>query len=379
MQKKLFSKEECSFYSQEKNSTILDAADETLHRRSWHPIHLSVFNPQSSKDEGTVVDIEEVKDEDDQRVDSALDMADYSLEGFRWLDDEGDLDLELDDYHQAIAETNRRTAPALDPAKRQSRRTPSISSITIHRRRASTSSSWPQGDAPPTPTLAIKRPHSRASSFTLKHLRSQVSISSIDPAATHYQDPAARLKLRLYLASPQKFDEAVEFGFPSVQGGTPWAHMRPMTSPQHRPDANLTFFHDDTPSLSGDDDDDVEEQDTMFDPRTPEDNVFQINRPSCTGSTDGVAKPRPFLARRPTESYARGLPSDREMTLHMTLTKPELRALEEEQPQLSVEGVNKQPLEKVALPLEASPSTIWDTLQPEESKMKRFLRRLKLK
>ena len=46
------------------------------------------------------------------------------------------------------------------------------------------------------------------------------STVSIDAAATYYQDPEARMKLRKYLASPQKFDEAVAFGFPSLPART---------------------------------------------------------------------------------------------------------------------------------------------------------------
>jgi hypothetical protein len=377
VQRKLFSKEECSFFSQEKNTFILDAADETLRRRSWHPTHFPDFEPRGSEDDDTIVDTEDVKDDD--RVDSAVDMGDYSIDGFRWLEDEADLDLKLDDYHQAIAETNRRTMPAPAPVKRPSRRNPSLSSLSIRRGRTSTSSNRPVIEIPPTPALPAI-PHTRSSSFSIKHLRSQASISSIDPRATHYQDPAARMKLRLYLASPQKFDEAIEFGFPSVQGRDPRTPVRPMTSPQPRPETNRTFFHDDTPELSGDDEDEPDEPDTLFDPRTPEDPVFQMNRPSRKGSVDGFARTlRPFSIRRPTETYARGLPKDREMTLHMTLTRPDLRSPEEVQSQRDHQRVNKLPLEKAELPVEANPVSIWDTLPPEESKMKKFLRKLKLK
>ena len=380
VQRKLFSKEECSFYSQEKHTAILDAADETLHRRSWHPLHFAEFKPRTSVEDDTIVDVEKAKDDecDDGRVDSAVDMGDYSLDGFRWLNDASELDLKLNDYHQAIAETNRRTTPSTEPAKRRSRRNPSISSISTRHARTSTSSIQPQIEALPSPpTLPVSRPHSRSTSFSFKHLRHQGSVSSIDPTATHYQDPAARMKLRLYLASPQKFDEAIEFGFPSVQNRNQLT--RPMTSPQPRSEVNRTFFVDDTPELSGDDDDEPEEPDTRFDPRTPDDPIFQMNRTSRKGSIDGVAKARPFPVPRPTDSYARGLPSNREMTLHMTLTRPDLRSPEELQQQSGPPKVNKLPLGKAELPAEADPVSVWDTLPLEESKMKRFLRKLKLK
>ncbi|KIW22975.1 uncharacterized protein PV07_11215 [Cladophialophora immunda] len=378
VQRKLFSREECSFYSQERDAIILDSADETLRRRSWHPTHFAAFDRRTSDDDATIVDCEELKEE--SRVDSAIDMGDYSIDGFRWLEDEGDLDLKLDDYHQAIAETNRRTVSVSAPVRRRSRRAPSLSSLSIRRGRSSTSSSRPPIEAPPTPAVPFIPPHTRASSFSLKHLRSQASISSIDPRATHYQDPAARMKLRLYLASPQKFDEAIEFGFPSVEEREQWNHIRPMTSPQPRPEFNRTFFHDDTPSLSGDDGDDADEPDTMFDPRTPEEAVFQMHRPSHKSSIDGSKGLRPFSIRRQPETYARGVTADREMTLHMTLTRPDLRSPEEQISQPDHQKkVNRPTPERIDVPVDGNAVTIWDTLPAEESKMKRFLRKLRLK
>ncbi|OAL25222.1 hypothetical protein AYO22_05099 [Fonsecaea multimorphosa] len=379
VQKKLFSREECSFYSQEKNTIILDSADETLRRRSWHPTNFAVFERRASADDdATIVDFEGLKDE--PRVDSAIDMGDYSVDGFRWLEDEGDLDLKLDDYHEAIAETNRRTISVSAPIRRRSRRNPSLSSLSIRRGRSSTSSSRPPIEPPPTPALPFIPPHTRSSSFSLKHLRSQASISSIDPRATHYQDPAARMKLRLYLASPQKFDEAIEFGFPSVEEREQWNHIRPMTSPQPRPEFNRTFFHDDTPSLSGDDGEDGDEPDTIFDPRTPEEAVFQMHRPSHKSSIDGLKGLRPFSIRRQPEIYARGTTADREMTLHMTLTRPDLRSPEEQPSQPDHQKkVHKSPLEPLDMTVDGNTVSIWDTLPAEESKMKRFLRKLRLK
>ncbi|KAL4772602.1 hypothetical protein BDW60DRAFT_40519 [Aspergillus nidulans var. acristatus] len=40
-------------------------------------------------------------------------------------------------------------------------------------------------------------------------------IPNIDTSAQYYRKPEARLKLRIFLASPQKFDEAVEFRIPN--------------------------------------------------------------------------------------------------------------------------------------------------------------------
>ncbi|EXJ78204.1 hypothetical protein A1O3_09365 [Capronia epimyces CBS 606.96] len=375
VQKRLFSKEECSFYTLAKNTIILDAADEILRRRSSRTNQLAAVEPRFSE-ALTAVELDNLKDE--ARVDSAIDMNDYSAEGFRWLEDEGDLDLELDDYHEAIAETARKTASISEPVKRPFRRNTSISSISIRRGRNSTSSSRGQGEIPSVPPLPLKS-NDPSSPTSLKHFRSQASLSSIDPRATHYQDPAARLKLRLYLASPQKFDEAIEFGFPSVgQKTKQWDHTRPMTSPQPRPDVNRTFFHEDTPSLSGDDGDDVDEPDTLYDPRTPDDAVFHMHRQSKKTSVDGSTGSRLFSTRRHPETYTRGVTADREMTLHMTLTRPDLRSPEEIQ-LVNQKSINDLPLERPELASDGHGISIWDTLPPEESRVKRFLRKLRLK
>ncbi|KIW56483.1 hypothetical protein PV05_05142 [Exophiala xenobiotica] len=382
VQRKLFSREECLFYNRGTATIILDAADETLRRRSWHPSRLTVLERRISDDE-TVVDWEDPQCE--EKVDSAIDMSEFSTEGFRWLEDEPDIDLKIDDYHAAIAETNRRTASISEPVKRSSlrNRNSSLSSLSIRRGRPSTSSARPIFDSTPdTPSLPAKPKSIRSPSFSLKHLRSQGSRSSLDPRATHYQDPAARMKLRVYLASPQKFDEAIEFGFPSVEERNHWDRRRPVTSPHPRHEPNRTFFHDDTPSLSGDDSDNEDDQpDTLFDPRTPEEAVFQMHRPSPKLSIDvdgGLSLRRPSFMRRRAETYARGATADREMTLRMTLTRPDLRSPDEFQPE-DRSNINAIPLERPELVAQPSPMSIWDSLPPAESRMKRFLRRLKMR
>ncbi|KAI1617542.1 hypothetical protein EDD36DRAFT_459229 [Exophiala viscosa] len=383
VQKKLFSREECSFYNGDTNIGILDAADETLRRRSCHTNRLLVSERRISDDE-TIVDWEDIKCED--RPDLDIDMCDYSTHGFRWLDDEPELNLKLDDYHEAIAETQRRTSFMSEPTKRPFRhRNASLSSMSLRRGRSSTSSSRPPIDAPPTPALPSKassKPSSlRTPSFSLKPIRSKASLKSIDPQAAHYQDPAARMKLRVYLASPQKFDEAIEFGFPQMGDRHRLDHARPMTSPAPRPETNRTFFHDNTPSLSGDDSEDEDEPDTLYDPRTPEDAFFQMHRPPQKSTVDANTGWRPSSARRQPETYARSFATDREMTLHMTLTRPDLRSPGEALPEQrsKVDDVNALPLERPQLANEPNPVSIWDTLPPAESKMKRFLRRLKLR
>ena len=111
-----------------------------------------------------------------------------------------------------------------------------------------------------------------------KHGASE-SISSIDPSATHYQDPEARLKLRVYLASPQKFDEAIEFGFPSIEGVSTIAdkenrHPRKISREKNACRSPLaekteTFLDDDNISLSDDDDASMLDPDSPLTPAEP--------------------------------------------------------------------------------------------------------------
>ena len=98
----------------------------------------------------------------------------------------------------------------------------------------------------------------------------------IDPEAKHYQDPEARMKLRLYLASPQKFDEAIEFGFPATSGHTNVTSMdttRPATDSRKISHDVQTFLKDDKVSLLEEapetDDESMGELDSPITPSDP--------------------------------------------------------------------------------------------------------------
>jgi len=122
----------------------------------------------------------------------------------------------------------------------------------------------------------------------------------IDSEATYYQDPEARLKLRVYLASAQKFDEAVEFGFPSNKDG------RPATS--HTGGHPHTFHLQDESFLDDDDD-----------KRIPS---YNLGAKMLSRSMSGNPLKPTHMARH----YPLTSPGNREMTLRMTLTRPDLRA-----------------------------------------------------
>src|SRR5699024_8789531 len=74
-------------------------------------------------------------------------------------------------------------------------------------------------------------------------------------SAQYYQDPEARLKLRVFLASPQKFDEAIEFGFPALEKENHSPNRSLVEEEQNPVEFTGTFLEDDDASLDGDKDD----------------------------------------------------------------------------------------------------------------------------
>ncbi|KFZ12723.1 hypothetical protein V502_06960 [Pseudogymnoascus sp. VKM F-4520 (FW-2644)] len=360
IRRKQFTKEEQLHFTSRRDSVILDAADEAIYK--------------SSRRNRTVTPISQLPPSPtrlsmDSSIGSVISERPTSIalameESFRWIDEDNDLDLRLvlDDYHANLPGT---VIP--DPAssiRPSFRRHISISKIPFGRsslsspaRAASVSGS---SQPPPTPSRVPARTLSRTLSQSHNHTRQRsraVSLinpryttpdsprPSIDPHATHYQDPEARLKLRVYLASPQKFDEAIEFGFPSTDGvSDPSAEKKV----KHLPNIRVTrdsahtvrpavlgpsthTFFDDVGSLL---DDDVSMPD-LDSPLTPMDGSFQASRGSHgrlmslggSGADEflhlGIRKP---MLHKHTESYSLASAGSREMTLRMTLTRPDLRA-----------------------------------------------------
>lgn len=149
----------------------------------------------------------------------------------------------------------------------------------------------------------------------------------MDPGASHYQDPEARMTLREYLGSAQKFDEALEFGFPTME-------ERPRKSEEPRLDLSLDF---DKPRTFLDDDDDRSslhsDDDSMAEPESPR------TPQTLDKATNEEHAAAVFTGQAPRVESAM---SSREMTLRMTLTRPDLRANDEE-----IYGWRKGPVGRV--------------------------------
>ncbi|CAI9627039.1 unnamed protein product [Alternaria burnsii] len=146
--------------------------------------------------------------------------------------------------------------------------------------------------------------HQRAHSSSLAShtLPSMPSPLVVDTEATHYQDPEARKKLRMYLASPQKFDEAIEFGFPSSAGN-------------HSATPHFQLPQIDNHALAD-----------MDSPATPSSTglSFRMHSRQISHRKFSVESPAPSPVHSANGQF------NREMTLRMTLTRPDLRADEDQ-------------------------------------------------
>jgi hypothetical protein len=274
------------------------------------------------------------------------------FDSFRWLDEEEDLDLRLflDDYHAHL----REGAPTTKQ-RPSFRRRMSITKIPFGRRSSVSSGRPGTKDAtiqspPPIRSpagsvsngLTQARRKSRALSLITPKHAPQPSITAFDPSPAHYQDPEARLKLRVYLASPQKFDEAVAFGFPSDDAVSPpdAGKVSRRQSRQKLADGSSsnmrTFWTDD------DDDNDNEEPGDILSLSSDQPSSPDLDYPKTPEPQEQQQQQPPPQRARLTRHHARLASAggalggrktpdgSREMTLRMTLTRPDLRAHEED-------------------------------------------------
>ncbi|KAL4789201.1 hypothetical protein BDV19DRAFT_374517 [Aspergillus venezuelensis] len=252
-------------------------------------------------------------------------MEDSFYDSFRWLDKDTDIDLSLTDYQQQA--TNAR--PSLPQRRRQSfRRTLSFNSANLTRKSVShgkASAASPSADSQSVLSYIVSKrsPVSRPASMNKPHHTSRASTSSIDPSAQYYHDPEARLNLRVFLASPQNFDEAIQFGFPAANGDKDHALEMVQACPHLQLRGFKGTFLDD-----GDGDDDHGWGSTCGTREGQNSNNSRLSyiaeNPRITHDLTCVDSKRQSWVPLSERSLKR-TPSTREMTLRMTLTRPDLR------------------------------------------------------
>lgn len=317
-------------------SIILDSADKALYRLGEHQRRHSLASISSAP---TLSDASTMASSSTK--DSAIDMADV-YDSFRWMDEEEELDLKLYDYHHHLADLSKK--PPRRP-RDSFRRTFSLRSFqqsgsstptSVRPPLRKTATDWPG----PSPIRHRNHSFSRSvSSICVLKSAPQPSEPSSDRPAQYYQDPEARLKLRVYLASPQKFDEAIEFGFPSLEYSKDnQPPSRPSSSRRNRPsDGNSstgTFFQSES--------------------------TLPTERPNTP--IESPQKFQPTVLRPSPSRLSQHLSGGREMTLKMTLTRADLRT-DVESSSVRTSDVSEEhddPLRLADLPPVGGHGPVWD-------------------
>ncbi|KXJ92451.1 hypothetical protein Micbo1qcDRAFT_233709 [Microdochium bolleyi] len=329
-EKHLTREEQLLLARQLRQSVLLDAADEALYRIGQRRNHENARATDSSEASAmATVHVATLMRLPSDKIEAP--KKDPIGDDFRWFDEDDELDLSLaiEDPQvvpRSISSMSKRDAQPFRRGLSFSKMSFSRSSMTSFRPPTGESYTHTEtGSQSPVHGTTHVRRKSRAFSLMGARHSTKASITSIDASAAHYQDPEARAKLRVYLASPQKFDEAVEFGFPSVDaaGQLP---RRGSTRQSHRAlpdeaDKMKTFLSDDHSSTYSED---LSMPDSES-PKTP-----QILEKESTHALQLPFDDFDEKQFKLSEGYMHAPAHAREMTLRMTLTRPDLRAQEDQ-------------------------------------------------
>jgi hypothetical protein len=327
------SEEEQLVAQRHRQSVILDAADEAfikLSRRQSQLFKLEsepVGVPYQEEQYYPVAPPPAEQDDSKPEPEHTRQMEGSLYESFRWLEEDEELDLRLylDDYHINL----RQEVPLLSQSHRPTfRRHLSVSKLPFGRLSTSNGKLEESRDAVNSPAMGEGNGRRRSRALSLISPSKQAVVETpplFDPATTHYQDPEARMKLRVYLASPQKFDEAIEFGFPAMDDVDQSKRSKSRQGMGDDADNYCTFLED------GDEDDNDDASSGITDGAS-------MNDPDSPRTPDLADKPsvlRPMRLGHDSATgmrgdYAQAPASSREMTLRMTLTRSDLRANEDQ-------------------------------------------------
>lgn len=321
IRRKHFSKEERIILANKCESIIVDAADESLYRMGCQKIGRRFSSVSTASDVGSLSELDFSLDKDVQQAREDV------RKSFQWMGADQDLDLQLHQFQE--------TDPAPPPPPVQecplttiTRKRRTLSLSKPRKTHSSQSSILPPAFARNRMSVSSRRNNTPPQSFSPEPPYQRNTHSS-ESDATYYQDPEARLKLRVYLASPAKFDEAIEFGFPSQTD----AHKnfnRPRIPTVRRvhcdfedsgteTDPELVDDYADTRSIGESVVEDLLEEEEEIDLQPDE-----MPLPGSSGSNSSTIKAFPIM----NTHYPHTRPANREMTLRMTLTRKDLRAYE---------------------------------------------------
>ena len=158
-----------------------------------------------------------------------------------------------------------------------------------------------------------------------------VPVDSSRGPSQYYQHPEARLKLKQCLASPQKFEEALEYGFAATPLSPP---MSPRNGPDFSDNHVQRFLKDseflDTSSQFGGLSSQGEHEGESSDGEDDEDDSLRGYIGFKDQAYDLKKSAKKSKSSRKSQTQHRkvldgDMFGDREMTLRLTLTKPQLR------------------------------------------------------
>ena len=380
VQRKHFTREEQRLLAGHCESIIVDVTDRALYRLG-RQVNRSVPTLGTSYSTETSTSSPYSLELEDQ-ADPVVDMNASLMDNFRWMEDDSGLDLTFDDYHKHIVDTAKPATKAVTQ-KPSFRRSLSLSNVpfcgnlspsTSKFQGAMTSTQLPR----PTARDQYERTCRPQRTDALRVATKLGSEAAIDLTANHYQDPETRLKLQEYLGSIQKFDEVIEFGFPALEEKMN-AVRRPSLSGRYKTAPPvLTFYDDDTVSLHdthGDADNTAglpEEKPSGNPLKDTMANEPNYQHPSKQTSADYEnVLPESDTQPNPTEPRTRFLPGSREMTLRMTLNRPNLRANKSAQ---YAEG--DDPLALAQLPPVTRDHNIWDSAPKNSGTVRKLWRKV---
>ncbi|KAH7140440.1 hypothetical protein B0J13DRAFT_64208 [Dactylonectria estremocensis] len=298
-----------------RQSLLRSAADEALIKMPYSKISTPLASAGFSDGQSSISRMPPPQAEKAGRESDSKRTGSF-YDGCRWLEEDEGLDrrLFLDDYHNNLREEvlvpNEGRRPWFRCHLSIKQLPFGCSSMSYSRP--------PTKDAVTVPisTSPCQIPVPGSSGYSLISPKKQampIQSPATDPAAAHHQDPEAWMKLRVYLASPQKFDEVVEFSSQSMDA-------------MHSYETNITKEKES--GLEGPDESEKFRSFLEDDQSSSYSNDVSITDPDSPRSTQMFEKAAPMRPVRPGTDNSTSLRS-LEMKLRMTHTRPDLRASEE--------------------------------------------------